>query len=195
MKYFVRKALKTSVDYAIVLVIYVIFLYTFVAITGDKFYNWLPVYSVVNFLLLFLILYNDYKMLAMKERKPQYNLNPYRLKGFYMGVLGFLPVVIAVTVLFSIRFEDELAARLAELVAKGFLGPVYFILRAGGETFLTYAGAMFTVPAIAALGYLAGYHNFSIRNLFGKKKETTSSVDKAYEPSPWNPAAKKKDKN
>ncbi len=195
MKYFVRKALKTSADYVIVLIIYVVFLYTFVAITGDKFYNWLPVYSAVSFLLLFLILYNDFKMLAMKERRPQYNLNPYRLKGLYMGVLGFLPIVIAVTVLFSIRFEDELSARLAELVAKGILGPVYFILRAGGETFLTYACAMFTVPAIAALGYLAGYYNFSIRKLFGGKKETTSGVDKAYEPSPWNPAVKKNDKD
>lgn len=187
VKYFLRKALKTSIDYLVVLLIFLVFLYTFVAITGGKFTGWFPVYSIVNFIILFFILYSDYKQLAAKEKKPQYGLKSYPIKGLYLGIVGFIPMVVVFFILLMINIQDEALAKLMNLFADGVLGPVYFIVQAGGGTVVAYAAAILAVPAIVTLGYLAGYYDFSIRGGLGKKKETVSKVDKAFEPSPWNP--------
>lgn len=194
MKYFLKSALKTSINYFIVLVIFLIFLYTFIAIAGDNFTKWLPVYSALNFLFLFFILYTDYKLLAVKEKRPQYEIKSYPLKGVFLGLVGSIPIVAIFIVLSAFKTENELLARLIELAIDGILGPLYFIIRAIGGTPAAYAVAIFTVPAIVTLGYLAGYYNFSLRQALGRKNDTNLKVDKAFKPSPWNPSVEQKPK-
>ncbi len=187
MKYFIKKSLKLLIDYLIALVIFGVFLYPVISLAGEKFSFWLPVYSFIIFLILTLIVYSDFKTLALTEKKPQYNLNPYPYKGLLMGITGFIPIFLISIVYLLLSFNDDTVERLKEIVYKAFLGPVYFIIRWGGETSLSYIGALLALPLIAMLGYMAGYYNFKLKK---DKKEKLSKVEKAYELSPWNPSAK-----
>ena len=186
MKYFLRNALRTSLDYLIVLVIFLVFLYTFIAITGEHFTKWLPFYSAINFLILFFILYGDYRQLAIREKRPQYEIKTYPLKGVPLGLVGCVPIVALFIILSVIKTDDELLARLMEIAIDGVLGPLYFIANAIGNSPYAYAVAILMVPVIVTLGYLAGYYDFSLRNALSGKKEVNSK-DKAFKPSPGIP--------
>lgn len=193
MKYFLRNALRTSLDYLIVLVIFLVFLYTFIAITGEHFTKWLPFYSAINFLILFFILYGDYRQLAIREKRPQYDIKTYPLKGVPLGLVGCVPIVALFIILSVIKTDDELLARLMEIAIDGVLGPLYFIANAIGNSPYAYAVAILMVPVIVTLGYLAGYYDFSLRNALSGKKEVNSK-DKAFKPSPWNPSVEQQEK-
>ena len=94
MKDYIKNGFRVFVDYLISLVIFGVVLYTFLAITKDNYSKWIPVYSFLNFLLLYFMVYSDLKKLAIKEKRPQYNLKPYPLKGLILGFIGFLPLII-----------------------------------------------------------------------------------------------------
>ena len=68
MKDFLKSALKTFTGYFIALIVFLVFLYVFMSISKDNFSNWLPVYSFITFLLLFLLLYSDFNVLAKGEK-------------------------------------------------------------------------------------------------------------------------------
>lgn len=91
LKNHIKGGLRVLGDYGAGLLIYFILLYSFIAITGDKFSDWLPLYSIIMFAIVALLLYSDMWNLAAKEKKPQYDLKPYPMKGLVLGLIGFFP--------------------------------------------------------------------------------------------------------
>lgn len=173
MKNIIKSALKVLGDYFVSLIIFVLFLYTFFVITKENYSKWIPLYSGVNFVLMVSLMYTDMKKLARKEKRPQYNLNPYPLKGFVLGIIGFLPVIILEIVYIFLNFNSEVKNRVAELALKAILGPVYIFVRLAGGTTFGYVLASLVVPIVAMLGYMAGYYGFELR----KTKLTQNPAD------------------
>lgn len=190
MKNHIKGGVKVFTGYAISLLVFVIFIYVFLGITRDSFYTWLPLYSFLMFLLMFAIIYSDLKRLAIKEKRPQYNLNPYPLKGFVLGVIGFLPIILIELIYPLVQLEGEVLNNIKHKVLNTFMGPLYFIIRIGKSTTVSYAVASLVVPVISMLAYLAGYYGFELRSYLNKlsKKEPTDTKPK-FTKSPWNPTA------
>lgn len=191
MKQLIKGGAKLLYDYAAILIVFIVFLYPFIGITGDSFVTWVPLYSILLFVLLFLLIYNDMKKLATKEVKPQYELNPYPLKGLLYGLLSIIPISIITFVLSQLSFEDQIVDRLRELAIDGLLGPVYFIVAWMNKSIFSYILAILVIPVLAMLGYLAGYYGINIMSKVFKKKNIVQ--EKPFTKSPWNPTVEQKD--
>jgi len=178
MKNILKSSLKVLGDYFVSLIIFVIFLYTFFVITKDNYSKWIPLYSGINFILMASIMYTDMKNLGKKEKRPQYNLSPHPLKGFVLGIIGFLPVIILEIVYTFLNFNNEVNNRIAELALKVILGPVYIFVRLVGGTTAGYILASLAVPVVTALGYMAGYYGFEFRKKIGAKAANNKASDK-----------------
>lgn len=190
MKINIKEAARVLIDYLIVLVIFVVFLYSFMSITGESFIEWVPLYSFFMFLVLFLIVYSDFRGMAIKDKKPQYQLDPYPLKGLLLGLLGFLPIVLITAIYPLITLDSETANNIKRLALHTILGPLFFIVKLGGKTVFAYAMALIMIPVLSMLGYLAGFYGFSMRTLFGKNKAVDKKTEqKPFKKSPWNPTA------
>jgi hypothetical protein len=163
MKDYIKSGLRVFTDYLISLVIFVVFLYVFLAITKDNYSKWMPLYSFLNFLLLYSMLYSDLRKLAIKEKRPQYNLNPYPMKGLILGLIGFLPLIIIQAIYPFIVFDDPVVNRIKELVLKTLLGPVYFMVRLVGGTAIAYVVASLVVPLVSMFAYMAGFYGFQFK--------------------------------
>ena len=176
MKNYIKSGLRVFVDYVISLVVFVIFLYMFLAITKDNYSKWIPLYSFLNFLLLYAMLYSDLRKLAVKEKRPQYNLNPYPVKGLVLGLIGFLPLIVIQLIYPLIVFNDPVANRIKELVLKTLMGPVYFMVRLAGGTTVGYVVASLLVPLVSMFAYMAGFYGFQFRKPKTKPAANTKKV-------------------
>lgn len=185
MKNYVRNGVKVLVDYLIALLIFVILIYIFISLAGNKFITYMPAYSLLIFAFGAFIVYADMKTVAAKEKKPQYELNPYPLKGLVYGLLGFAPIALLELVSVFIRFSAGEYDRLEHVVLNVLMGPLYFMIRLFGEAPLGYVLASLLVPILAMIGYLSGYYGFEINK---KKKEQYASQQAAFKKSPWNPS-------
>ncbi len=185
MKQYIKSGAKILYNYTMTLIIFVVFLYPFMTISGKYFSNLLPVYSFVLFVFIGFLTYTDMKELAVMEKKPQYELDPKPWKGFVMGLIAIVPLVIIESVLASLHFGTDTAERIRHLAINGFLGPMYFIIRLFNESIVGYIAAILLLPAIAGLGYLLGYHGINIMKKIKKKEQVQP---KAFTKSPWNPS-------
>ena len=185
MKNYIKNSAKILYSYAMVLIVFVIFIYVFMSFTKDNFNNWLPVYSILLFLFAFFIIYADMKNLAIKEKKLQYELKPYPFKGLVYGLIGTIPIALPVAVAALIHLGDDTTERIKHLAINTFLGPMYFLIRWLNETPFGYMAAILLLPMIAMLGYLAGYFGIDITSKLRKKKVV---LDKGFTKSPWNPS-------
>ncbi|HHW47562.1 MAG TPA: hypothetical protein GXX14_02965 [Clostridiaceae bacterium] len=163
MKEYIKSGFRVFIDYIISLVVFVVFLYMFLAITKDNYSKWIPLYSFLNFLLLYAMLYSDLKKLAVKEKRPQYNLNPYPMKGLIIGLIGFLPLIVIQLIYPLILLNDPVANRIKELALKTLMGPVYFVVRLAGGTTIGYVAASLVVPIVSMFAYMAGFYGFQFR--------------------------------
>lgn len=189
---YIKNGLKALTGYLISLLIFGVFLYVFLSIAKESFSKWLPVYSFVFFLLMFAIIYSDYKRLAVKERKPQYNLNPYPVKGLLYGLIGFSPFILMELVYPLIILDNPAVNRLKEVAFKTLLGPLYWLIRLMGGTVAAYAAAALVVPVVAMLGYLAGFYGFELGKHF---KTPAVNQGQSFSKSPWNPSVENKAKS
>lgn len=185
MKDYIKSSAKILYNYAMVLIVFVIFIYVFMSLTKENFNNLLPVYSILLFLFAFLIIYSDMKNLAIKEKKPQYDLKPYPFKGLVYGMIGIIPIAFPVAVAALIHFKDDTVERIKHLAINTFLGPMYFMIRWLNEAPIGYIAAILLLPLIAMLGYLAGYYGIDMTNKLKKKKVVP---EKGFTKSPWNPS-------
>lgn len=167
IKRYLKGSLKVLGDYSVVLCIYAVFAFTFI--------NHLMIFSIVVFVLMFLLLYSDMHKVAVREKRPQYNLKPYPLKGFILGVFGFSPFILVELVYPLIILNNTVADRIKHLALSMLLGPLYPFIRIGHESVWAYVIASLVVPVIAGLGYLAGYFRFEWRAFFKKLKKINSS--------------------
>jgi len=188
-KNYIKGGLRVLGDYAAALLVYVILLYTFIAITGDNFLNWLPVYSFLMFAIMALFLYSDFWRLAAKEKKPQYNLKPYPLKGLVFGLIGILPLAVIKIIDIFIVFGDELGDKLKGMIVDGVIfGPLYFCLKLFEKNALGYIIALLLVPLLTMAAYMLGYYDIKLGKVLGIKKDVV--YEKKQTLSPWNPAVK-----
>ncbi|HHW31307.1 MAG TPA: hypothetical protein GXX20_06485 [Clostridiaceae bacterium] len=187
MKEYIKGGLKVLSNYVIALIFFVVFLYTFIVVAGENFVNWLHYYSFIMFLLLFAIIYSDFTRLAKKEKRPQYNIKTYPLKGLVYGIIGFLPIILLEIIFPFIKFDDEIFTRIKELVLDVILGPVFFVLRIGNKSIISYIAASLVVPVITMLSYIAGYYGFKFRDHI-KPKGTEIQQTSTFKKSPWNPS-------
>lgn len=185
MKQYIKHGARILYNYSMTLIVFLMFIYPFMAITGDKFGSLLPFYCLAMFAFVAFLTYSDMKDLAIKEKKPQYELEPMPWKGLIMGLIGMLPVVLVVTVLSLIHLETEFAERIKHVAINGLLGPMYFVIRLSNESIIGYIAAILLLPAISGLGYLMGYHGIYIMKKVFRRKEQVQV--KTFTKSPWNP--------
>ncbi len=180
MNKYIKGSLKVLTNYCTFMIIFAVFLSMLIGIARENFISWLPVYSGAIFFLMMLVLYSDMKSIAVKEKRPQYNLSPYPFKGFILGVLGFSPFILLQLIYPLINLDNPLAARIKHLALNTLLGPVYVFIRLvgdlGGGAIAAYAIASLTIPVIAMFGYMAGFYGIELgayyRKLFRKADNT-----------------------
>ena len=182
--YYIRNGAKILFDYVMALVVFLIFIYVFISITKDNFGRYLPLYSILIFLLLFLIVFSDMKAIAIKEKKPQNEMNPYPLKGLAYGLIGAVPIALIVGVVSMISFGKQYDL-IKHLGINSLLGPMFFLIKWLGESTAGYAAGILLLPLIAMLGYLAGHYGINIMSKLKKKKVI---AEKGFTKSPWNPS-------
>lgn len=175
----IKGSLKVFYDYCMALVVFVILLYPFISFTKDNFVQWLPYFSLFIFLIMFIIIYADMKTLAIKEKRPQYTgMFPYPAKGFILGLIGFLPVIILEIAVPMISFNNEILQVLKPNILKGILGPVYVFYQIPDNTICSYIISGLVIPVVSFLGYLAGYKDFDLGVEYKKIKKKLSSISK-----------------
>ncbi len=185
MKTYIKNSAKILYNYAMALLVFVIFIYPFMGITKDAFNTWLPVYSIVLFLFAFFLIYSDMKELAKKEKRPQYEYTHYPLKGFVYGLIGIIPIMVITAIFTFIHFDTTVAERIKHVAVNTFLGPLYFMIRWMNEAIPAYFVSILAIPVISLLGYLAGHYGVDIMKKLFKKKEPVQQ--KPFTKSPWNP--------
>ena len=184
MKHYIKYGAKILSNYSVTVLFFLIFMYPFMSIAGDYFDTLLPYYCFLFFVFIAFLTYAEMKELAIKELKPEYELDPKPWKGIVIGLIAITPVVIVVSILTSMNLENEVYERIKHLAINGILGPMYFFIRWFRESVIGYIMALLLLPAISTLGYLAGYYGIDIIGKFIKKKEPQAKV---FAKSPWNP--------
>ncbi|MDD4493835.1 MAG: hypothetical protein PHV32_05735 [Eubacteriales bacterium] len=195
MKDFVSKSLKATVDYLIVLAFYFIALIPFLMIFKDNANNWIWLYSLLLFILLFRMLFHDYHKIGAFEKRTEDKFHPYLFKGFLLGVTGMIPIVLLGAINLFINIEDQTVSYIVDYAFKKVLfGPLYFIpellTELGRDSYVTYLLSTLVVPIITFTAYTFGYHDLY---LFPKKSEQAPDYKaiRAKSMSPWNPSYKK----
>jgi hypothetical protein len=154
MKTYINGSVKVLIDYAMTLLIFIIFL--------PAGFIQLPIYSIIIFLLGGYILYSDFNLLAVKERKPSYNTINYPLKGLVMGLLGFSPIMIIVILLNIINFGSGNGNLIKSGIVKILTAPIFGFIS-------TNPISLLIIPAIVAVAYMAGHHGKEMPSLFKPK--------------------------
>lgn len=185
MKMHIKNGMKILTDYSMALIVFLIFLYPFFGLTKDNVYVWLPLYSAVFFIFAFAVIYTDMKDLAKKEKRPQYDLKPYPLKGAVYGLVGIVPVAVLVLVGALLHFDSFTADRIRHLIVNIILGPFYFLYRSLNESLIGYIVSVLVLPLMAMLGYLAGFYGIDIFGKIFRKKAAVQ--ERSFTKSPWNP--------
>ena len=185
MKMYIKNGMKVLVNYSASLVLFLIFLYPFIGLAKDNIYNWLPWYSALFFILAYLLIYTDMKYLAIKEKKPQYELKPYPFKGAVYGIIGVIPISVLVLVGSLLHFDNSAVDRIRHILVNVILGPLYFVYGMLHESVIGYIVSILLLALTAALGYLAGFYGINILGMVFKRKGTVQ--ERTFTKSPWNP--------
>lgn len=174
----IKRGLKITTDYFITLIIFAIFLSIVLSISGDNYEKGIFIYSILIFLIMFSMIYNNMSDVAFREKRPQYGINPSPYKGFMYGFIGMLPILILQIPYYFIHLEENFAT-LQRRLLQGLTGPLYWLASLISEEPWAYHLVLLMIPLIAGLGYLAGHHGFYItRKLKLDKLFTRKNQDK-----------------
>jgi len=165
-KTFIKHALKTTTDYIAVLFIFVIFSYPIISISGEN--PKTPVFwtSIILFIIAFYLVYKDMQEIAIREKRPQYEINPTPVRGMFMGLAALVPIWFVQIVIVSIPLPDFLVLQHRALQAVSV--PVYWLASLLGGSKLMYFIVLLILAGIAALGYYSGLQEFYILKKFYK---------------------------
>lgn len=187
MQGFIKKCWKVLLGYILSLMVFGIFSYFFLSVSGSKFNLYLPYFCFVTFLLAYFLIYSDMKKAAQIEKRSPDETKPHPLKGLAYGATAFSPVALLELLSAVIVFNDKLTDHAKHIAVNILMGPLYFMIRIFNESTLGYVLATLIIPLTAMLGYLAGYYKIE---LFGVKKASTEQAGEPFKKSPWNPTLK-----
>lgn len=173
----ITRGLKLTISYGIVLVLFQVFLVPVISLAKDNIVGFMPYLSFAIFLMLFFSVYVEMRILAFKEKRPQYHINPSPYKGFLYGVIGIIPLVIIQTVLMLIRVPEDFAI-LKRRAYQAFSGPLYWFSKLLGNEPIHYVLSFLLVVLMAGLGYYAGHKDFLITELIRQKLGIKKKVKK-----------------
>jgi hypothetical protein len=171
--------------YLVSLALFAIFLYPFMGIIKN-YQKWLPIYSLVFFLLAGFLIFIEMRKLARAEKRDTIGSISYPYKGLVIGAFSTLPIIV-LEALLLISFGDKFFDRYLELAIKTLLGPFYWIIKAGNGSIAAYLVILLVLPLMAMLFYLSGYYNIP-----AAKVEKIKQNSETFKKSPWNPSAPKK---
>lgn len=162
MKNYINGGLRVLTGYAKVVAIYIIFFAAIFRSFQEK--NLIfSIYSALMLIILFAIIYSDNKRLAIKEKKSYSAVPCYPLKGLVLGFIGFSPVILIELIYPFISLNNQGLYDIKQLILNTFMAPLYPIYKSLNEMPIGYVLASLVVPAIAMIGYLAGYYGFRVK--------------------------------
>lgn len=168
----IKRGLKVTSNYFISLVLFVIFTLPIITVAEENSPSVLAVFSFFVFLALFYMVYVEMRVIAFKEKRPQYNINPSPYKGLLYGLIGIIPLVVCQIILTVIKIPEQYVT-LKRRLYQGFSGPLYWLANLLGNDSIHYVISFLVLIIIAGLGYYAGYKEFYlftvIRNKLGIK--------------------------
>ncbi|NLY18718.1 MAG: hypothetical protein GX045_07160 [Clostridiaceae bacterium] len=167
----IKRGLKVTGDYFISLLIFGVFSSIALSIFKDNMERGIFVFSIILFLIMSSMIYTGMIDTAIREKRPQYNINPPPYKGFLYGIIGTIPIFLIQLIYYTVRVPEEFLT-LKRRVLQAFTGPLYWLARFISREVWAYHLVLLVIPVIAGLGYLAGYHEFYILRKLGVFKKT-----------------------
>ncbi|MCX7746085.1 MAG: hypothetical protein N2645_04200 [Clostridia bacterium] len=168
MKNYLRSSLKVTLSYLTSLVFFVVLLPALFFIAKKFWADWdksleiIHYYSFFVFIAAFYIVYENIRQMCEIEKGVSKDIYP--LKGLVYGILGFLPYILVIGLIYYLPMGSG-ADRIKHVAINTILGPLYFIVRLGKESLISYIAASVVIPFTAALGYMAGYYDFKVAKL------------------------------
>lgn len=169
----IKRGFKVTSDYFTSLLLFAIFSSIALSIFKDNMEKGIFVFSIILFLLMFSMIYTSMIDTAVREKRPQYNINPPPYKGFMYGIIGTLPIFLVQLIYYAVNVPEE-ALTLKRRLLQAFTGPLYWLASLISHDEWAYHLVLIVIPVIAGLGYLAGFHEFYIfrkLGLFNKKQK------------------------
>lgn len=169
----VKRGLKITWDYFAALLIFGVFSSIALSIYKDNLEKGILIFSILIFLIMFSMIYTGMSDTAIREKRPQYNINPPPYKGFIYGIIGILPLLVIQLFYYVINVPEELLT-LKRRILQAFSSPVYWLAQLISADAWAYHLVLLVIPVIAGLGYLAGYNEFYILKrlkIFTKRKQ------------------------
>ncbi len=169
MKSYTDASLKVLRNYFVFAVLFVGLLVLVIVLTSDKIRDTvLYIYSSVMFFLAVSSIFMEMNSIGVREKKPEYRVNGYPLKGLVYGVIGFLPVFIIFLIVRQLPLGSPFLNQIRHLALNAILAPTFLLIKLGRESSASYFYASAVVPVTAALGYLLGYLGIEVEM---KKKQ------------------------
>jgi hypothetical protein len=157
----IKRSLKVLSSYSMTLILLIVFIMPILGLAKDNTPTVMVYISFLLFLLLFLSLYTEMRDIAIKEKRPQYEINPPPFKGFVYGIMGAIPLVLIQTVAVLIVVPEDIKTLIRKLY-QGINGPLYWFSKLIGNAPVHYIVSYILVVVIAGIGYFAGHNNFYI---------------------------------
>lgn len=173
----IKRGLKVTIDYLLILVLFFIFSSIALGFVKDEASGVMFVLSVIVFLILFYTVYVDMRIMAFKEKRPQYEINPSPFKGLLYGAIGSVPLVVIQVIIMLIKVPEEWATFQKRLY-QSLGSPLYWLSRTFGNAPIHYLLSFVAVVLIAGIGYYAGYKEFYLVSFINKKLGIQKKVKK-----------------
>lgn len=164
----IKRGFKVTINYFIALILFGVFLMPILSLAKGNAEGVMFYYSLVFFLLMFYFIYVEMRVMAFKEKRPQYNINPSPFKGLLYGAIGIVPLVAVELVFILIKFPEDLLT-LKKRLYQGFAGPLYWFAKLIGNGPVHYLLSFAILVIIAFLGYYAGHRDFMLVNYIYNK--------------------------
>lgn len=168
----IKRGLKITYNYIISFFIFLTLATPFISLTTVNTAKYLRIVSFVVFVLLFIMIYVETRNYGMKEKRPQYNINPKPYKGLLYGFIGVIPLLIVQTIIIGFAFPQGPEV-LHRRTYQAFSGPFYWLACLLGNKIIHYIVLFLVLIVISFLGYFAGHRDFyiieTIRNILGIK--------------------------
>ena len=151
----IKNSLIVTKSYIGAMTVYLVFMFSVFIISRGNVESYLPIYSGIIFILLFSIIYSKMSKIAEIENNPSYNFNPSIFRGIIYGIIGIVPLIIILNILYLIPVASVFETFKLRII-QVYIGPLYWIASLSSHNIITYCLAFLVVPIISMLGYLAG---------------------------------------